>query len=273
MQLSSAPVQIQLPFGNGDVTKTNPIPVPSSGTPGAASFTDGFPPLNALPVSSGGIPPSKSDMNGILYMLSDVDLWMSAGAGFQFSSVYAAAVGGYPKGARVLNAAGNGYWRSLIDNNSNNPDTVGTGWEAEWRAVASVYASAQQTLGPGPGNSKILWDTAEFDDFSLWDAANKRFKAVWPGKYRFSGSIYLPSANAQNLGIKVYKNGTLTKMGSQFPQVSNVSLSYPFDVIVSCSAADYLEAFLFIEGSNSELVGQLGSNQAYVFGQFEFLGS
>ena len=61
------------------------MPSQISVTPGAASFTDGFPPLCATPVTSGGVPPAKADMNGVLYELSNVDLWMSAGAGFQWS--------------------------------------------------------------------------------------------------------------------------------------------------------------------------------------------
>lgn len=269
MQLSSAPTQIQLPFGNGDVTKTNPIPVPSSGTPGAASFTDGFPPLNAQPVSSGGIPPSKSDMNGILYMLSDVDLWMSAGAGFQFSSVYAAAIGGYPKGARVLNAAGNGYWLSVTDNNTTDPDAGGAGWVATWRAVASVYASAQQLIGSG--TNPIIFDTVEQDSFGLWDAIDHAFKAPWPGFYRVSGSIYLPTPGAQNIAVSIYKNGSLAKRCVEFPQVSNVDLSYPFDAIILCAANDLLVPYLTLSaGTNA---GQAGSNQTLVYGQAEFLGS
>jgi hypothetical protein len=271
VQLSNAPLQIQLPFGNGDVTKTNPLPVPSQigVTPGAASFTDGFPPLNGTPVSAGGIPPFKSDMNGLLYMLSDVDLWMSAGAGFKWDSGYSTAIGGYPKGSRVLNTAGTGYWLSVTDNNTTNPDTGGAGWVPTWRAVASVYASAQQTLASG--NPKVVWDTVEQDRLGLWDAGNHRFSALWAGFYKLSGSIYLPSAHADNFSASVYKNGTLAKQCSQFPQVSDVPLSYPFDAIILCSAGDYLEAFMSVPTS-SVLAGQVGSNQAYVFGQIEFLG-
>lgn len=271
MQLSNAPLQIQLPFGNGDVTKTNPVPVPSQigVTPGAASFTDGFPPLNGTPVSAGGIPPFKSDMNGLLYMLSDVDLWMSAGAGFPWNSGYSAAIGGYPKGSRVLNAAGSGYWLSVTDNNTTNPDAGGTGWVATWRAVASVYASAQQIIGSG--TNPVIFDTVEQDTFGLWDVTDHAFKALWPGFYRFSGSIYFPAPGAQNIASSIYKNGTLAKRCIEFPQVSNVDLSYPFDAIILCAANDLLSPYLTLSvGTN---VGQVGSNQALVYGQVEFLGS
>ncbi len=272
MNLSSAPIQIQLPFGNGDSGKTNPIPVPSqiSVTPGAASFTDGFPPLCATPVTSGGVPPAKSDMNGILYELSNIDLWTSVGAGFQWSGTYMTAIGGYPKGARVLNAAGNGYWLSVVDNNSANPDLApGSNWVPTWRATAAVYAGSQQTLATG--NSKVIWDTVEQDQMSLWDATNKRFQALWAGFYRVSGSVYLPSAAGQNMSVSVYKNGSLVKQCSQFPQVSNVPLGYPFDAVILCAAGEYLEAFMNIP-STSVLAGQSGSNLQYVYGQIEYMG-
>lgn len=271
MQLSDAPIQIQLPFANGDGAKTNPIPVPSqiSITPGAASFTDGFPPLCATPVSSGGIPPSKADMDGILFMLSGLDLWASAGAGFPYNSAYQTAIGGYPKGARVLRASGRGYWFSTVDNNMTDPDTGGAGWVPDF-AASSVYASAQQTLATG--NSKVLWDTVEQDTLGIWNAGSHRFQAPWAGLYRLSGSIYLPAPAGQNLSAAVYKNGTLAKLCSQFPQVSNVPLSYPFNAAVLCAVGDYLEVFMDVP-TTAVLAGQSGSNEAYVYGQIEFMGT
>lgn len=270
MLLSSAPVQIQLPFANGDGSKTNPVPVPSqiSITPGAASFTDGFPPLCATPVSSGGIPPSKADMDGILFMLSGVDRWASAGAGYPYSSVYQTAIGGYPKGARVLRASGAGYWFSTTDNNMTDPDTGGAGWVPDC-AFATVYASAQQTLATG--NAKVLWDTVEQDALGLWNAGSQAFVAKWAGSYRLSGAIYLPAPAAQNMSVAIYKNSALAKFCSQFPQVSNVPLIYNFDAVVICAASDVLTVEMNIPTTNV-LAGQSGSNEAYVYGQLEFVG-
>lgn len=133
MLLSSAPAQLVLPWGNSDSSKTSPIPVPSQigVTPGAASWTDGFPPLCATPVTSGGVPPAKADMNGSLFQMSAIDVWYSAGAGFPYNSGFSTAIGGYPKGARVLMASGLGYWRSTVDNNTTDPDTGGAGWVGE----------------------------------------------------------------------------------------------------------------------------------------------
>ena len=145
MEIIQAPSQLVLPWGNGDSTKTNPVPVPSQIgiTPGAASWTDGFPPLCATAVTSGGVPPAKADMNGGLFQMSAVDVWMCAGAGFLQNSSFATAIGGYPIGARVLRADYLGYWQSIVDNNTSNPDAGGAGWVSDggWSLQSGTIAS------------------------------------------------------------------------------------------------------------------------------------
>jgi hypothetical protein len=70
-------------------------------------------------------------MNGGLFQMSAVDVWICAGGGFPYSSAFSTAIGGYPKGARVLMASGLSYWRSIVDNNTTDPDTGGAGWVGE----------------------------------------------------------------------------------------------------------------------------------------------
>jgi hypothetical protein len=151
MQLSQVPAQIVEAWASGDATKTNPIPVPSQIgiTPGAASWTDGFPPLCATPIASGGIPPSKADMNGGLYQMSAVDVWMCAGGGFPYNATFQTAIGGYPKGARVLAATGLGYWISTVDNNMTDPDTGGAGWASSPENAITALTGDVTATGPG----------------------------------------------------------------------------------------------------------------------------
>ena len=270
MQLASAPSQLVLPWANAGTKNSIPVPSQIPITPGAASWTDGYPPLTSIDPTSGGVPPARADLNGGLFSMSAVDVWMSAGAGFPYSSAFSTAVGGYPQGSRVLRATGYGYWLSTADNNTTDPDTGGAGWIPD-RAVSSVYASAQQTLATG--NAEIVWDTVEFDSLSQWDATNHRFKANWPGLYRLSGSLYLPSAPGGNMFTSVYKNGILIKNGTGMPQTSNGGIQLAFNAIISCSATDYLEAFLFSDNGGSILGGESGSNQSYVYAQLEYLGN
>ena len=151
MQLSQVPAQIVEAWASGDATKTNPIPVPSqiSITPGAASWTDGFPPLCATPIASGGIPPSKADMNGGLYQMSAIDVWMCAGGGFPYNAAFQTAIGGYPQGARVLAATGLGYWVSTVDNNMTDPDTGGAGWASSPENAITALTGDVTATGPG----------------------------------------------------------------------------------------------------------------------------
>jgi hypothetical protein len=277
MQLSNAPPKIveafavnAAPSGGYGGKRTVPVPSQIAFRPGAASYNDGFPPLTMTPLP-GGVPMSGLDMNGILNEATAIDWWKSAGAGWVFDATFAAAVGGYPAGARVFMANGQGYWLNIADNNSVNPDTgsAPTGWIPD-RAAASVYASAAQTLAIF--NSKVLWDTVEFDTFGLWDAANKRFKALWQGIYRLTGSIYIPASAGQNLSTMIYKNGALAKQACQFPQVSNVALSLPFDAQVYCNEGDYLETYMNIQQTAVSAGAGSGSNAPYVFGQIHYLG-
>ena len=152
MNLSDAPAQLIKAWATAG-SKTNPIPVPSQQgiTPGAASWTDGWPPLCDTPLSDGGIWPSMQDANGGLFQMSSVDVWMCAGGGFPYSSAFQTAIGGYPKGARVLMASGAGYWVSTVDNNMTDPDTGGAGWATI--DVAGITALTGDVTATGPGSA------------------------------------------------------------------------------------------------------------------------
>lgn len=267
MQLADAPVKIVEPFAAGG--SKNTIPVPDPGTPGAASWTLGFPPLTMIDPADGGVGPSGLDFNGIYFAISAIARWANAGAAFPYDATFSAAIGGYPQGARVLQAGGTGYWISVVDNNSTNPDASGAGWIPQGgMTTSSVYASAQQTLAVG--SSKVLFDTVEFDS-GLWNAANHRFQALYAGKYRMSGAVLLPAPSGQSLISEIWRNGVFTKQCFQAPQVSDGNLSLPFDAIVNMGVGDYLEAYLGIT-QTPVLAGQVGLNQQYVFAQLEYLG-
>lgn len=269
MQLSDAPVKVVVPFaaqGNKNV-----IPVPSQIpiTPGAASWTDGFPPITMMDPVDGGVGPKGFDFNGVLNALSALTRWLNAGAGFTYDAAFAATVGGYPLGARVLRADHSGYWLNILDGNASNPDTGGGGWVIDGtKATSSVFASAQQNLAVG--NSKIMFDSVEFDS-GLWDAANKRFVAPIAGKYRVTGAVFLPAPAGQVFASEIWKNGSIAKRCFQAPQVSTTDMSLPFEAIVNCAAGDAIELFLIVT-QTAVLAGIAGNNAPFVFAQCEYLG-
>lgn len=139
MLASSIPSKIQLPFANTGTKNTIPVPSQISITPGAASYTDGFPPLTFTPLASGGIPPDGADMNGVLNAITAVQQWQSAGGNFKYDSAFSTAIGGYPAGSVLISSDGFTQWLNLSDNNTTDPDG---GSSANWAPIASYGITA-----------------------------------------------------------------------------------------------------------------------------------
>lgn len=162
MLSSAAPLRLPKPFaagaGGGFI---RPIPTASQiGIQnGAASLTDGFPPLTMTPLGSGGVPPFGQDTNGLLNWLSSINQWYQLGGPLVYDATFATAIGGYPKGS-VLQAAGlaGGFWRCTADGNLTDPDG---GSAANWVSLfAPVFASPTFTgtmtaSGPAVFNSTV----------------------------------------------------------------------------------------------------------------------
>lgn len=131
MQLSNIPAKIAAIFAASAPTGyKNTIPLTQAGIaqPGEASYDVGFPSVTMQPAASGGINPYGQDFNGLGFALSGPLQWVCAGGTFPFDSAFASTIGGYPKGAILQNATGDGFWLNLAENNSANPDTGGTNW-------------------------------------------------------------------------------------------------------------------------------------------------
>ena len=150
MQLSNQPAKLVIAFANSGAKNTIPVPSQIGITAGAASYTDGFPPLTRTDPTKGGTGVAGLDMNGILNEVSAPALWYSGGGGFPYDPVWSAAVGGYPQGARVMRSDGDGYWLSTADNNTTNPESSPVGWvpDATNGITAVTLAAANMTLTP-----------------------------------------------------------------------------------------------------------------------------
>lgn len=152
MNLTNAPSKIVLPFANGGGKNTIPVASQIGVTDGAASWTDGFPPLTRTPKAAGGVPPAGLDMNGVLNATSAICRWTVTGAGYTYDSTFAADanIGGYPKAARVARTDGAGYWINTTDGNTTDPEAGGAGWYPDFTAGATsiTMGSSNVTLTP-----------------------------------------------------------------------------------------------------------------------------
>lgn len=151
MKLANVPTKVPLPFANSGSKNAIPTASQIGITPGAASLTDGFPPLTFTPLAAGGIPPAGADFNGILNLLSANTQWNNAGAFYPYDSTFSTSIGGYPEGAILSRADGTGFWLSTEDDNTTDPetDTSGAWVPINNQGVASVALSnANVSLTP-----------------------------------------------------------------------------------------------------------------------------
>lgn len=145
MQIANSPQKWTIPFANGDSGR---VEVPATSVDATkASLLLGFPPLTRTPPDSGGVPPRGEDFNGAMNQVARIAWWQMGGGRFNYDAAFATDtnVNGYPQGGVLASSDQTGTWVSLIDNNTNNPDTVGTGWAP--LSTYGVLALTGQTGG------------------------------------------------------------------------------------------------------------------------------
>lgn len=138
MLASQIPAKVPLPFANSGTKNAIPTASQIGITAGAASLTDGFPPLTFTPLASGGVPPAGADFNGILNLVTAVQQWQSAGGQFKYDSAFSTLIGGYPAGAILTSTSNTVSWLNLVDNNTTDPDS---GAAANWSPVDAYGAT------------------------------------------------------------------------------------------------------------------------------------
>ena len=169
MLASSIPVKFPIPFGNNAGSSyIHQVPTASQIgiTPGAASLTDGFVPLNFQNEATGGVPPFGNDFNGILNQITAWSRWQNAAGPVAYDGTFSTAIGGYPKGAFLTTAAGGGWWLSLVDNNTSNPDTGGANWQLI--QTGTIYAG-----NPNGNVAGVAVSATGLSQALLWDTTNK----------------------------------------------------------------------------------------------------
>jgi len=158
MQDTDIPYKFGVPWASSAATgyATDPIPANANNATGAAGADLGFPPITSMNPLAGGIPPEIADFNGLGLYTTSWNRWQQAGAPVFYDSVFSAAIGGYPNGARLqVVATPGGIWRSTVDNNTSDPDTGGANWVNDF--ASSLATSGWQQL---PSGLIVQWQQA-----------------------------------------------------------------------------------------------------------------
>jgi hypothetical protein len=165
MNLSDIPTKLPIPFASsagGAYIHAIPTPSQIGLTPGAASLTDGFPPLTFVNTGSGGSNIDGRDMNGILYATSAWCRWAAAGANVTYDATFSGLVTGYPKGAILASASTPGvFFANLADANTVNPDTLQTNWARVATEVSNTNFSGMQTFSGSLTNFAAVFVNAK----------------------------------------------------------------------------------------------------------------
>lgn len=124
MKFSALPTRQPVPFAT-NAASANKRPIPATqptGSPGAASYSTGFPPETMQPIASGGTPPFGQDFNGLFFDVTNELRWAQAGGTYTYDSAFSASIGGYPTGAVLKSTLANTLWISVADDNTTDPD-------------------------------------------------------------------------------------------------------------------------------------------------------
>lgn len=233
MQSTNKPQPFLVPFAQNDGSRTE---IPAT-TPDATRFSQslGSPPLTGMPPEAGGVPPQLTDFNGAMNQLARVPWWSLAGGRFAYDGPWAtdALIGGYPRGA-VLPAAlgagavGIGEWYNTTENNTVNPDTVGTGWVPGYQ-----YGATALTAQTG-GTVVLTPAQAAKTTLRISGALTSNLIIVVPD-WVYAWSIYNTTTGAFSVSIKnaataavvVPQDGLMADIRSDGTSVTRVEQAIP----------------------------------------------
>lgn len=252
MPAPSQPALLPQPFANNATgSYRNTIP-DTTGIPGQASYSLGFPPLTMTPIIAGGVPPLGQDVNGVLYAISSHTYYAQTGRPYVFNATLATAMGGYAIGTLLGMADGSGLWQNTVDGNTTDPDG---GSSAGWIPALS-YGIQAITVTGGTMSLSVAEAKRNIIVFSGVLVANqvvnfpttfRRWLVVNLTTGSFTLTVKTPAGTGviipqggYNNPVEVYGNGT-----SIFPAVAPVTIPMdqsptPLTIVQRTSAGEVL---------------------------------
>lgn len=262
MQISDIPARLPIPFANSGPKNSIPTASQIAITPGAASLTDGFPPLTMTPVAAGGVPPFGQDMNGILFATSAWSRWVAAGAPVSYDATFQTAIGGYPRGAMLVSSVPGRFWVSTVDNNVTNPNSGGAGWQPFAPSGAGVLVSLASPLTIGNNSeTAVTWPTPIYDDLTFWSSGAPTRLTIPSNvsRIRISCQTTWDNQTSGDRKMRVVKNGAdegngLPAMRLPSAGSGDVTALNAAGGVVNVTAGDYLQLLVIQDrGANLDL--------------------
>lgn len=193
MNRTDSPKKQPIVFGVNGPREDLPDTTPSGDN--TASYNSGFPPITMTLKSAGGLPPKGQDMNQILFELSGLARWTSAGALNTFDASFASAIGGYPSGSLLLGDDGLNVFVNTADGNTSNPNSGGAGW-VDLASYLKIRESSSGIVGDSR-NAKMniinasVSATFSADEIIVEDSNSKQYRVT-----AFSKTINISTTGA-----------------------------------------------------------------------------
>lgn len=236
MNSSDTPSRITKAFGvNGLRNAIATDSTTATDSSGVATFDKGFPEVTMKPLSAGGIPPSGKDFNGVFYSTTLQQQWYNAGMTYPFSSDFATAVSGYPKGAIVPSSALTGQWLNLNESNITPPESSSgatTGW-----VPLNNYGVTQLSAAP----SSIIMSSmqASKDRILITGTLTANINLVFPSWVKAwtvvnncTGNYSLTCKTVSGIGVQAFP-GIFTKLFCDGTDMFDESFNTGFDLTAS----------------------------------------
>lgn len=139
---------IPIPFAENGLKNPIQKQLQPSQDPESATWDKGWPQITMVPKEDGGLAPKGQDFNGIFNTLSQHAIHRQNGEQVKFSQDVASEFGGYAVGAIVQSDDGLRHYRSLINNNTFNPNTqsIVNRWQI-YAGMGSVSTATSTTAG------------------------------------------------------------------------------------------------------------------------------
>lgn len=205
-----------------------------------ATFSEGWPKITMIPLSSGGIPPKGLDINGVLYQLSLDTVHRQSGKQMQFDATYASNIKGYSKGAMLQSSDLTRLYLNTVDGNLTDPDSSSaSGW--------NVYAQTPTATSTTTGTVKIADNLTSTAKDTALTANQGNVLSTQIGNLATSVGAMFASSSMQPNGFFQIKdvNGNVVFMWqwgtvdySSYPGEIQVDVNFPKPFPNNCFSAN-----------------------------------